>query len=334
MHTFVIGGTGFLGAALVRRLLEAGHHVTTFSRGRAGLAPAHPRLEAVYGDRHDVAALEAATAGRTFDAVFDLAAYTPEASEAAVRVFRGRTGRFVHCSTVSVYMVSDDVACPITEDQDQEPLMDFWPRNPFGMQYGIDKRRCEDVLWAAHDPLSFPVSMLRPTFVSGPGDPTRRDYFWIERLLDGGPILVPGHGHHRFQQVYVDDVARAFTALLDHSISVGRAYNVAAEEVFSLEGYLHALARLLGRDPVLVHVDQDRFDALPFSTDPHGDVFPFNTRRDAVFSLERIRRDLGYRSTPFDDWMGDTIAWYRTHAAPSTGYAHRPDEIALCQQAA
>src|SRR5690606_11395137 len=80
MHTFVIGGTGFLGAALVRRLLEAGHHVTTFSRGRAGLAPAHPRLEAVYGDRHDVAALEAATAGRTFDAVFDLAAYTPEAS--------------------------------------------------------------------------------------------------------------------------------------------------------------------------------------------------------------------------------------------------------------
>lgn len=333
MNILIVGGTGFISGALVRLLLEAGHDVTTFTRGTTpNPMRGHARLDEVHGDRHDRAALQRAVDGRTFDVVYDMVAYTADESSRAVDVFRGRIGRFVHCSTISVYMVSDAVTCPITEDQDHGPLMDYWPRNPFGMQYGVDKRGCEDVLWAAHDAVHFPVTMLRPTFVSGPGDPAIRDYFWIERILDGGPLLVPGSGRYRFQQVYVADVARAFAAVLDHPASIGRAYNVAAEEVFTLDEYLHALGRLLGREPALVHVDQERFDALPLSTHPRGDVFPFNTRRDAVFSLDRIRQDLGYRSTPFDDWMRETIDWYRdAYDGHSLGYERRAEEVAFCR---
>jgi nucleoside-diphosphate-sugar epimerase len=57
--------------------------------------------------------------------------------------------------------------------------------------------------------------MLRPTYVCGPNDPMRRDYFWIQRLLDRKPVLVPGSGDHAFHPVYAGDVARAFVALTD-----------------------------------------------------------------------------------------------------------------------
>ncbi|HNY92541.1 MAG TPA: NAD-dependent epimerase/dehydratase family protein [bacterium] len=334
MKILVIGGSGFLSSVVVAILLERGHQVTTFTRGRSGERPATTaNLIRLTGDRHDPAALQNALLAGPFDAVYDFVAYEPAESRLAAKTFHGRVGRFIHCSTISVYLVSDQVICPITEEQDKAPLMPFWERNPFGMTYGINKRACEEILWQAHDERQFPVSMLRPTFISGPHDPAKRDFFWIERINDGGPLLVPGHGEFLFQSVYVEDAARAFTDLLEAENSIGKAYNVAAEEILSLNDYLHLLARLMGRDIRFVHLDQELFDRLPFSRHPGGDVFPFNTRRDATFSLEEISRDLGYHTTPIAQWLATTIDWFTTHYnGHSTGYEARAQELAVIQK--
>jgi nucleoside-diphosphate-sugar epimerase len=283
MNTLILGGTGFISRAVVRHLLAEGHSVAVVTRGTR---PPEPGCESIIADRTDATVLAAAVVGRRFDAVFDMIAYEPEASRSAARLFRGATGRFIHCSTISVYMVSHDIQCPITEDQSHGALMEDWPCNPFGMSYGIKKRQCEQVLWNYHDARLFPVSMLRPTFVSGPDDPTRRDWFWIQRMQDGQPLLVPGSGDHAFQQVYVDDVARMFVRLLDRTASIGKAYNIAGEEIFSLNEYLQSIGSLMHRGPACVHIDQAEFDRLPISVPREGDVFPFNTRRTAVFSLD------------------------------------------------
>jgi nucleoside-diphosphate-sugar epimerase len=334
MKILVIGGTGFISSQLVRSLLRANHHVAILTRGQTRSPDLqHPKLAALIADRRNESAMRNTVGNRTFDAVYDMVAYRPEDSRSAVEVFRGRVGRFIHCSTISVYMVSYEVQPPITEDQDRGALMEFFPHNPFGMAYGIDKRACERVLWDAHHATAFPVSMLRATYVCGPGDPSKRDYFWIERILDGGPLLVPGSGECAFQSVCIEDVAQAFVRLLDVPRSIGEAYNVAGEEVFSLNDYLRALGRLLGRKPELVHVDQDVFDALPFSTSPNGDVFTFNTRRTAVFSLDKIKRDLGVRFTPFMEWMPRTIEWFvKNQSGHSVGYEHRSEELAFIRR--
>lgn len=334
MTILLIGGTGFLSGALVGQLRAAGHEVTLLTRGKTPLQDDHrAAVRVLTADRTNPRALKSAVSGKVFDAVFDMVAYRPEESRVVATLFRGRTGRFIHCSTVSVYMVSDRVTCPMGEDQDRAPLMPYFARNPFGMDYGMLKRECEQVLWQAHDERLFPVSMLRPTFISGPADPARRDWFWIQRILDGGPLLVPGSGEHPFQQVFLDDVARMFCRLLDMPATVGRAYNCAAEEVFSLNDYLRVLCELLGRAPSVNHVPQDRFDGLPISTNPLGDVFPFNTRRPAVFNLEAIKRDLGFRSTPFADWMTDTARWWSMQRdLDSFGYEHRGEELRLIKE--
>ena len=333
MHVLVLGGTGFISTRLVQMLLDAGHSVTILTRGRtaANFANAE-QLHHVRGDRSSAASLRSALQGLTFDAAVDMIAYTAEESRIAVDVLQGRVGRFIHCSTVSVYMVSDEVTCPIREDQANLPLMANWPRNPFGMDYGIKKRKCEEVLWAAHSD-GFPVTVLRPTFVSGPGDPAIRDYFWIQRILDGGPLLVPGSGDHAFQQVYVDDAARAFAQVLENDATIGEAYNVVGDDVYSLNDYLRRLAALFGREVELEHLPQDIFDRLPISTSPRGDVFPFNTRSTSVFSIEKIRAATGFDPSPFEDWMRPTIAWYiNDYPGASLGYEKRRAEIDLIRQ--
>ena len=327
MNILVIGGTGFISGRLVQFLVEAGHSVSVLTRGKREAAE---QVEHLLGDRDDADSLRKAVGDRRFDVVYDIIAYTPKQSQIALEVLAGRTGRFIHCSTISVYMISDAVRCPITEDQDRLPPMAHWPRNPFGMDYGLQKRGCEEVLRRAHDEGALNVTMLRPTYVCGPGDPTIRDWFWIQRLLDGGPVLVPGSGDHAFQLVYVDDAARAFADALDAPHSSGETYNVAGEDILTLNEYLYRIAALLGREADLVHVDQEIFDKLPFSRHPRGDVFPFNTRRTAVFSLDRIKRDLRFTSTPFDTWMKTTIDWYiREYSGDSLGYDRRSEELAF-----
>jgi nucleoside-diphosphate-sugar epimerase len=330
MKILIIGGTGFISSSIADKLLKRGHSVTLFTRGKKQSdLNKGKNVNLFSGDRDKISDLKKISE-ENFDVVYDMIAYTPSQSETAAKIFSGKTGRFIHCSTISVYMVSNEITLPVTEDQYDKPLMEYDPRNPFGMQYGIDKRECEKVLWSFHDEKLFPVTMVRPTFVSGPRDPAKRDYFWIQRIMDGGPLLIPGRGEFKFQQIYVDDCAEIFCKILDNDISIGQAYNAAAEEAFTLNEYLTNLSRLLNKNPEFVHMNQVDFDNLGISYSNRGDVFPFNTRKDVVFSLEKVKEELDYKSTPFDEWMQLTIDWFiDVYKKPSTGYDLRDEELKI-----
>lgn len=334
MNILVIGGTGFISSRLVEKLLQSGHKVVAYTRGKTkNKISQNSNLIFETGDRNDKKQLQNLLAKYKFDVVYDMIAYLPEESELMIKIFKGKIKRFIHCSTISVYMVSHDVQCPITEDQDDGELMEYFPRNPFGMDYGINKRKCEDVLWNAYGRFEFPVSMIRPTFVCGPQDYAKRDFFWIERIMDGKPLLVPGSGDFAFQNVYVDDVAKAFHDLLLYEKSIGESYNVAAEEIFSVNDYLKTLSKLLNKNPEIIHIDQKIYDELPISLNPKGDVFPYNLRRTAIFSLYKIKKDLNYKATPFEEWMKKTIDWYiNEFEGHSLGYDKRDEELKVIDQ--
>ncbi|MDO8551041.1 MAG: NAD-dependent epimerase/dehydratase family protein [Ignavibacteria bacterium] len=333
MNILIIGGTGFISSRLVEKLLQSGNKVIVYTRGKSKKKiRGNPNLIYETGNRENEKRLSELLSKHKFDVVYDMIAYLPEESELMVKIFKGKIVRFIHCSTISVYMVSDDIQCPVTEDQDKRKLMEYYPRNPFGMDYGINKRKCENVLWNAHNDKNFPVTCLRPTFVSGPEDPSKRDYFWIERIKDGKPLLVPGTGEFRFQQVFVKDAAKAFCDLLDYDVTIGESSNVAAEEIFTLNEYLKAIGELMDNSSKLVHIEQNIFDKLEISYYPGTDVFPFNTRRDAFFSLEKIKKHINYKTTPFKEWMEKTISWYLNEFdGHSVAYNKREEEIKILE---
>ena len=331
MNILIIGGTGFISSRLSEKLLLRGHKLTLLNRGNTKTELTEKQnLSFVYGDRNDKRILSELVSKQKFDVVYDMVAYNENDSKTAVDVFKNKIGRFIHCSTISVYMLQQDVRIPVTEDQINLPLMKEFKKSPFGWEYGVNKIKCENVLWKNHDDRSFLVSMLRPTYVSGPKDPARRDWFWIERILDRKPLLVPGDGNFKFQQVYIEDVAEAFCKVIETDKSIGEAYNVAGKEAFTLNEYLLRLMKLLNKKSDVFHIDQKEFDKLEISYSSEGDVFTFNTRRDAVFSLQKIKDHLGYSTTPFDNYMETTIEWFlNEHKNHSTGYSKRDEEIKI-----
>jgi len=326
MKILILGGTGFISSKVVLKLLSAGHEVHLFTRGISKRDFDKQNLHFIRGNRDSIKDLISA-AQKQYDVVYDFIAYKPEHTLHAVKAFKDRTSRFIHCSTISVYMISREVSIPITEDQSDAPVMEFWDRNPFGMGYGINKRRCEDILWKEHSD-KFPVTVIRPTFVCGPADPARRDYFWIERIMDGQPLLVPGHGEHKFQNIYIEDLAGIFAKVIETDITIGQSYNAADDHILSLNTYLALLGDILDKQIELVHCDINTFDKLPFSYSTVADVFPFNTRKHAVFSLEKIKKDINYSSTPIKEWMTKTVEWFlQNDKSHSAGYSRRNEEL-------
>lgn len=334
MKVLMIGGTGFISSNIVKLLIEVGHDITLVTRGESKIELFDKnKVQFVYGDRHDKEFLNKLANENSFDVLFDMIAYTADESQMIIDVFAGKVPRLIHTSTISVYMVSDVIRNPIKEEDDNHPLMKFWDRNPFGMQYGIDKRKCEDVLWKAHNEGKFEVSMIRAPYVCGPNDPMKRDYFWIQRIMDGKPLLIPGSGDYASQHVFVEDLAKAFVDLLKTDDSKGKAYNIASEEIFSLNDYLDALCKLLSKNPERVTVDLEVFEKLPFSVSPEGHAFPFNTYRTAIFSTDRAKKDLNFKSTPFEKWMPDTIDWYlNEYKKDSVGYGNRDKEVEFVEK--
>jgi hypothetical protein len=61
-------------------------------------------------------------------------------------------------------------------------------------------------------------------------------------------------------------------------------------------------------------------------------VFPFNTRRTAIFSLDKIKQDLHYHSAPFQEWMPKTLDWFtKVFRGHSNGYDRRHEELAFIE---
>ncbi len=143
MRILVLGGTRFVGRAIVEGALGRGDTVTMFNRGitNHGLFPG---VETVIGDRtEDLYPLSR----REFDAVIDVACNDPATARMSAEALKGRVGRYVFVSTVSVY------ADQSTTDAQLEdaPLAELKPDAGDPLEnYGANKALCEAAIREAY----------------------------------------------------------------------------------------------------------------------------------------------------------------------------------------
>jgi 2'-hydroxyisoflavone reductase len=193
----VLGGTRFAGRAVVEAALGRGDTVTMFNRGitNRGLFPG---VETVIGDRtEDLYAL----GRREFDAVIDVACYDPAAARLSADALKGRVGRYVFVSTVSVY-----ASQATTEAQHEDaPLAELKPdvKDPLE-NYGANKALCEAIIREAYGERAL---IGRPGLITGPHDPTDRFPYWPRRITRGGRVLAPGDAGDLTQVIDVRDLA-------------------------------------------------------------------------------------------------------------------------------
>ena len=301
MNVLIIGGTGLISTPITRQLLEAGHQVTLYNRGKSeSRVPAGARQ--MHGDRRQFAAFEAQMrAGEKFDCVIDMVCFQPEEAESLVRAFRGRTKHLIFCSTVDVY-ARPTRRFPIREGEPRGGVSD----------YGKNKVRCEDILLAAHQRGDLPVTAIRPAQTYGEGGVLVHSFGWsttfLDRLRRGKPVIVHGDGQSMWVACHIDDVARAFVGAVCAPQAFGKCYNTTGEEWMTWNDYHLRVAEALGAPtPTLVHIPTDLLGIL---APEQAGICVSNFQFDNLFDNSAAMRDLGFRYTiPFVEGARRTYEW-------------------------
>jgi nucleoside-diphosphate-sugar epimerase len=226
------------------------------------------------------------------------------------------------CSSVSVYKDVPRYRMLYEEEADLTKRV--------GEPYGDGKREMEEYIWVHADD-ELPVTVLRPTAVEGPHDPARRPWFYVQRLKDGGPILLPYEVPDvLLRVVFAEDLADAFLAAIGNVRAYNKVYNMGGEEVFTLADYVSMLKGILGVANEVVPCPMEIIRRQPELTGYNPGYLGF----DSITDISAVRRDIGFRPGPVQERLADTVAWLLSLETleDSRGYANRRAEIEFAEQ--
>jgi dihydroflavonol-4-reductase len=324
--TLLTGATGFVGAAVLRCLIAAGHNVRALVRpngDRRNLSGVD--CEIVTGDLTDLESLTRAVRG--CQAVFHVAAdyriWVPDPEkmkrvnvQGTVDLIRAAAAagvsRIVYTSSVATLRVSDD-AFPADEASHTElsDMIGAYKQSKFLAELEV-KRLVNDA--------GIPVVMVKPTAPFGPRDvkptPTGR------LVVEAASGRMPAYVNTGLNVVHVDDVAAGHLLAYEKG-AVGEAYILGGENR-TLQWILETVAELTGQRPPLVRLPHWFVTPIAYIwegvTRVRGSGEPMMTvdsvrmsRKPMYFSIEKARRELGYSPRPAVEALRDEIEWFYKH---------------------
>jgi 2'-hydroxyisoflavone reductase len=294
----VLGGTDFVGPALVTAALAHGDDVTIFHRGLTGAAPAGVR--AIHGDRTNAADLGTLT-GEHWDVVVDAWSRAPRVVLESARALEPHAARYVYISTISVYAEAHDGV--ITE---ASTTVEARP-DAAATEYSADKRGAEmaiENVFGAERCL-----FARPGLILGPRENIGRLPWWLRRVAAGGTVLAPAPPDLAVQYIDARDLAAfAIATTLNGPVNV-----LSRPGLTTMAGLLAlcyevtdstATFTWVGADFLLAH-KVEPWTELPIWVPPVGDAANFYTSDSSL----ALRSGLVCRSAR--QTVEDTWSWLR-----------------------
>jgi len=214
LNLLILGGTGFLGPAVVEETLARDHTITLFNRGKTN-PHLFPDLEKLKGDRDPtkgdgLSALE----GRSWDAVIDTSSYVPRITKASSQLLADSVEQYVLISSISVY--EDFKTVGMDETAPLGTLDDETVEKVTNTTYGPLKALCEQ---AAEEAMPGKVTNIRPGYIVGPRDRSDRFTYWPVRVERGGEVLSPGSGDDPVQHIDVRDLAKWILHTIENRVT-------------------------------------------------------------------------------------------------------------------
>lgn len=307
----ILGGTGFIGPHMVREALRRGHSVTLFNRGRTN-NELFPDLETIKGDRDGgLDGLE----GRSCDAVVDNSGYVPRHVQDSARLLAKNTKRYIYISTVSVYA---DFNIHNSEDSPLATISDESIEEVTGETYGALKALCEQRAAAEIKPAR--LTVLRPTYIAGPGDHTDRFSYWPVRTRQGGEMIWPGTPRDTIQIVDVRDLANFVVDSIEQDIS-GTYNMVNPAGTYTMGDLLDDSQAVTATNVQPVWISEDFAYEQGLIGGRALPIWHAKTGADAAggsFSGERASK-AGLHSRPERETVRDLLSWWDTLPAERTG---------------
>jgi dTDP-glucose 4,6-dehydratase len=322
MKILITGGAGFIGSAVVRAAIAAGHEVVnldalTYAANLANLASVDgsPRYAFEHADIRDRAALDRIFAEHAPDAVMHLAAEshvdrsidgpgdfiatnitgTFNLLEAARGHWAGagkpETFRFHHVSTDEVYGSLGETGL-FTEDTAYDP------RSP----YSASKAASDHLVRAWHETYGLPVVLTNCSNNYGPFHfPEKLVPVIIINALHGQPIPVYGKGENVRDWLYVEDHAEALLTVIERG-TPGRSYNVGGNNERRNIDLVHTICTILNE---VRPGERPYAELISFVADRPG-----HDQRYAI-DATRIRDELGWEpSVSVEEGLRRTVQWY------------------------
>lgn len=302
MRLLVLGGTEFVGRAVVEDALARGWQVTVFHRGRHEPPPG---VTALLGDRTaggGLAALEQAARDSTWDMVVDTWSGAPAAVRDAAVLLAPRAGHYAYVSSRSVYVFP----APAGSAEDA-PLVDGSPDDLDGTDYARAKRGGELAALAAFGDRAL---LVRAGLILGPHENVGRLPWWLLRIARGGEVLAPGPRDLPLQYVDARDLAAWTLDAAGHGL--GGPYNLVSPPGHTtMAELLESCVRVTGSGAELRWTDPETI--LTAGVEPWTELpvwVPPGEFHDALHQGGVSRAvAAGLRCRPVAETVADTWAW-------------------------
>lgn len=314
MKVLILGGTRFLGRALVEEGLKRGHEITLFNRGTN--KEAFPEVEQLIGNRDsDVSLLE----NRKWDVVMDTCGFAPHQIKKIAAVLGDNIEHYTYISSISVY--KDWVPLHITEGYHLQSMppddklkdVEEGKISPYE-HYGALKVLCEaeaEKHWPGR------VLHIRAGLLVGPFDYTDRLPYWVQRVAQGGKVLVPGRPDRPVQLIDVKDIA-TWVFNMTENRKAG-TFNVTGPDYeLTIEELLNTCKAVTNGDAEFVWTDEQfvlDYKIQPWTEMPlwipehfplEGETEPW--KGSFFISIEKaVNAGLSFR--PLEDTVSDVYQW-------------------------
>jgi NADH dehydrogenase len=287
LKIFIVGGSGFVGGHLARRLSDAGHEITIATR----YAPGARRLALIPGVRleqvnpYNLEALTAALEGH--DVAINLVGILNE------RGFGGKGFRRAH-----VELVEKLIICCEAARIDRLIHMSALNAGRGESHYLKTRGEAEALVRSAFDSGQLQTTIFRPSTIFGPDDSFLNRFADLLKISPVLPLARPGA---RFAPVFVGDVVEAFARSLETEESHGQVYELCGSEVWALKELVEWVRDQLGLKRLVIGLP----DALGWL---QGRVFdfvpgkPFSSDNYKSLKIDSVCTDNGLKTLGIEPW--------------------------------
>lgn len=331
----ILGGTGFLGPACTEAAIARGHKVTHFNRGRLetirkerGRPSAVPEgVEVLFGNRDPEKTADddwkeegkrdakspkglSQLKDRKWDAVIDTSGYFPRMVKASAEFLAPNVGHYTFISSISVYK---DNSKPNMDESGELAVLSDPKTESFGASfenYGAGKAACEAAAEAA---MPGRVANIRPGYIVGVRDSSKRFLYWPLRARRGGEILLPGAPADPIQIIDVKDLAEWVIHCIENKIvgvfnATGPATELSFESMIKgcKAGSGGEAATYTWTDNSFLEREGVKEGEFPLWASPSGETAGFHR----INIKKAIQSGLKFR--PVDETTKTTLAWYDT----------------------